>query len=148
MAILALADGLEDMKGRLARMVVGTSRSGQPVTAEDLVGSRCGLAGRFNLHSLPSASLRGIFQFSIISIFLFLYRMSFLSPSQGVSGALAVLMKDAIKPTLMQTLEVRLFTQPGAVEPTPASAGGGKESGLTESCWERRRDEPFPARAL
>ncbi|XP_029705562.1 monofunctional C1-tetrahydrofolate synthase, mitochondrial isoform X1 [Takifugu rubripes] len=59
MAILALADGLEDMKTRLARMVVGTSRGGQPVTAEDL----------------------------------------------GVSGALAVLMKDAIKPTLMQTLE-------------------------------------------
>uniref|UniRef100_A0AAQ4PSW7 formate--tetrahydrofolate ligase n=1 Tax=Gasterosteus aculeatus aculeatus TaxID=481459 RepID=A0AAQ4PSW7_GASAC len=59
MAILALADGLEDMKRRLARMVVGTSRCGQPVTAEDL----------------------------------------------GVSGALAVLMKDAIKPTLMQTLE-------------------------------------------
>lgn len=27
--------------------------------------------------------------------------------SQGVTGALAVLMKDAIKPTLMQTLEVR-----------------------------------------
>uniref|UniRef100_A0A7N6FAH1 formate--tetrahydrofolate ligase n=1 Tax=Anabas testudineus TaxID=64144 RepID=A0A7N6FAH1_ANATE len=59
MAILALADSLLDMKNRLARMVVGTSRSGQPVTAEDL----------------------------------------------GVSGALAVLMKDAIKPTLMQTLE-------------------------------------------
>ncbi|XP_053193152.1 monofunctional C1-tetrahydrofolate synthase, mitochondrial [Scomber japonicus] len=59
MAILALADSLEDMKNRLARMVVGTSRCGQPVTAEDL----------------------------------------------GVSGALAVLMKDAIKPTLMQTLE-------------------------------------------
>lgn len=59
MAILALADSLEDMKNRLARMVVGTSRTGQPVTAEDL----------------------------------------------GVSGALAVLMKDAIKPTLMQTLE-------------------------------------------
>ncbi|XP_045917592.1 monofunctional C1-tetrahydrofolate synthase, mitochondrial isoform X1 [Micropterus dolomieu] len=59
MAILALADSLEDMKNRLARMVVGTSRSGQPVTAEDL----------------------------------------------GVSGALTVLMKDAIKPTLMQTLE-------------------------------------------
>uniref|UniRef100_A0A672IBM4 formate--tetrahydrofolate ligase n=1 Tax=Salarias fasciatus TaxID=181472 RepID=A0A672IBM4_SALFA len=59
MAILALADSLEDMKNRLARMVVGTSHSGLPVTAEDL----------------------------------------------GVSGALAVLMKDAIKPTLMQTLE-------------------------------------------
>lgn len=37
MAILALADGLDDMRSRLARMVVGTSRSGQPVTAEDLV---------------------------------------------------------------------------------------------------------------
>uniref|UniRef100_A0A8C5I5E8 formate--tetrahydrofolate ligase n=1 Tax=Gouania willdenowi TaxID=441366 RepID=A0A8C5I5E8_GOUWI len=59
MAILALADSMEDMKSRLGRMVVGTSRSGTPVTAEDL----------------------------------------------GVSGALAVLMKDAIKPTLMQTLE-------------------------------------------
>lgn len=35
----------------------------------------------------------------------------FLSASQGVSGALAVLMKDAIKPTLMQTLEVRRFAQ-------------------------------------
>uniref|UniRef100_A0A673A1Q2 formate--tetrahydrofolate ligase n=1 Tax=Sphaeramia orbicularis TaxID=375764 RepID=A0A673A1Q2_9TELE len=67
MAILALADSLEDMKNRLARMVVGTSRRGQPVTAEDL----------------------------------------------GVSGALAVLMKDAIKPTLMQTLEVILMTEAG-----------------------------------
>uniref|UniRef100_A0A669CKF2 formate--tetrahydrofolate ligase n=1 Tax=Oreochromis niloticus TaxID=8128 RepID=A0A669CKF2_ORENI len=37
MAILALADSLEDMKNRLARMVVGTSCSGQPITAEDLV---------------------------------------------------------------------------------------------------------------
>ena len=37
MAILALADGLGDMRVRLARMVVGTSRSGQPITAEDLV---------------------------------------------------------------------------------------------------------------
>ncbi|XP_033847020.1 monofunctional C1-tetrahydrofolate synthase, mitochondrial [Periophthalmus magnuspinnatus] len=59
MAILALSNSLQDMRSRLARMVVGTSHSGRPVTAEDL----------------------------------------------GVSGALAVLMKDAIKPTLMQTLE-------------------------------------------
>ncbi|XP_064196586.1 monofunctional C1-tetrahydrofolate synthase, mitochondrial-like [Anguilla rostrata] len=59
MAILALTDGLADMKERLGRMVVGTSRTGRPVTADDL----------------------------------------------GVTGALAVLMKDAIKPTLMQTLE-------------------------------------------
>uniref|UniRef100_A0A671PAN5 formate--tetrahydrofolate ligase n=1 Tax=Sinocyclocheilus anshuiensis TaxID=1608454 RepID=A0A671PAN5_9TELE len=59
MAILALTDGLADMRARLGRMVVGSSRNGQPITADDL----------------------------------------------GVTGALAVLMKDAIKPTLMQTLE-------------------------------------------
>uniref|UniRef100_A0A8C1DAA6 Monofunctional C1-tetrahydrofolate synthase, mitochondrial n=1 Tax=Cyprinus carpio carpio TaxID=630221 RepID=A0A8C1DAA6_CYPCA len=52
-------DGLGDMRARLGRMVVGSSRNGQPITADDL----------------------------------------------GVTGALAVLMKDAIKPTLMQTLE-------------------------------------------
>ena len=33
-------------------------------------------------------------------------RSTFSSPPQGVSGALAVLMRDAIKPNLMQTLEV------------------------------------------
>uniref|UniRef100_A0A673JP63 Monofunctional C1-tetrahydrofolate synthase, mitochondrial n=1 Tax=Sinocyclocheilus rhinocerous TaxID=307959 RepID=A0A673JP63_9TELE len=59
MAILALTDGLADMRARLGRMVVGSSRNGQSITADDL----------------------------------------------GVTGALAVLMKDAIKPTLMQTLE-------------------------------------------
>ncbi|XP_020842262.1 monofunctional C1-tetrahydrofolate synthase, mitochondrial isoform X2 [Phascolarctos cinereus] len=59
MAVLALTDGLEDMKNRLGRMVVASDKKGQPVTADDL----------------------------------------------GVTGALAVLMKDAIKPTLMQTLE-------------------------------------------
>ncbi|XP_041950503.1 monofunctional C1-tetrahydrofolate synthase, mitochondrial [Alosa sapidissima] len=59
MAILALADDLTDMRRRLGSMVVGSNRSGQPVTADDL----------------------------------------------GVMGALTVLMKDAIKPTLMQTLE-------------------------------------------
>lgn len=59
MAILALTDGLADMRARLGRMVVGSSRNGQAITADDL----------------------------------------------GVTGALAVLMKDAIKPTLMQTLE-------------------------------------------
>ncbi len=59
MAILALTTSLEDMRERLGRMVVATSKSGEPITAEDL----------------------------------------------GVAGALAVLMKDAIKPNLMQTLE-------------------------------------------
>ncbi|TWW72252.1 C-1-tetrahydrofolate synthase, cytoplasmic [Takifugu flavidus] len=59
MAVLALTTSLQDMRQRLAKMVVATSRSGQPITTEDL----------------------------------------------GVSGALTVLMKDAIKPNLMQTLE-------------------------------------------
>ncbi len=59
MAILALTTSLPDMRERLGRMVFGTSRQGQPVTAEDL----------------------------------------------GVAGALTVLMKDAIMPNLMQTLE-------------------------------------------
>ena len=59
MAILALTTGMEDMRERLGRMVIGTSRAGEPVTAEDL----------------------------------------------GVAGALTVLMKDAIMPNLMQTLE-------------------------------------------
>ncbi|XP_006018753.3 C-1-tetrahydrofolate synthase, cytoplasmic isoform X1 [Alligator sinensis] len=59
MAVLALTDGLEDMRRRLGRMVVASSRTGEPVTTDDL----------------------------------------------GVTGALTVLMKDAIKPNLMQTLE-------------------------------------------
>ncbi|XP_056151497.1 C-1-tetrahydrofolate synthase, cytoplasmic isoform X2 [Lampris incognitus] len=59
MAVLALTSSLQDMRQRLANMVVATNRSGQPITTEDL----------------------------------------------GVSGALAVLMRDAIKPNLMQTLE-------------------------------------------
>ena len=59
MAILALTTGLADMRERLGRIVVGTSRSGEAVTADDL----------------------------------------------GVAGALTVLMKDAIMPNLMQTVE-------------------------------------------
>jgi len=59
MAILALTTGLGDMRERLGRMVIGTSRAGEAITADDL----------------------------------------------GVGGALTVLMKDAIQPNLMQTLE-------------------------------------------
>ncbi|MBE2201046.1 MAG: formate--tetrahydrofolate ligase [Anaerolinea sp.] len=59
MAILALTTSLEDMRERLGAMVIGTSRAGDAVTADDL----------------------------------------------GVGGALTVLMKDAIMPNLMQTLE-------------------------------------------
>ncbi len=59
MAVLALTTGLADMRERLRRMVIGFSRTGSPITADDL----------------------------------------------GVAGALAVLLKDAIKPNLLQTLE-------------------------------------------
>ena len=59
MAILALTTDLADMRERMGRIVIGTSKAGEAVTAEDL----------------------------------------------GVAGAMTVLMKDAIKPTLMQTLE-------------------------------------------
>jgi formyltetrahydrofolate synthetase len=59
MAILALTTGLADMRTRLGQIVVGTSRAGEAVTAEDI----------------------------------------------GAAGAMAVLMRDTIKPTLMQTLE-------------------------------------------
>lgn len=38
MAVLALTTSLEDMRQRLAQMVVATSRGGQPITTEDLVG--------------------------------------------------------------------------------------------------------------
>lgn len=59
MAVLALSTGLADMRDRLGRMVIGNSRAGVPVTADDL----------------------------------------------GVGGALTVLMKDTIEPTLMQVSE-------------------------------------------
>jgi methylenetetrahydrofolate dehydrogenase (NADP+)/methenyltetrahydrofolate cyclohydrolase/formyltetrahydrofolate synthetase len=59
MAVLALTTSLSDMRHRLGQMVIGLSRSGEAINADDL----------------------------------------------GVGGALAVLMRDAIKPNLMQTLE-------------------------------------------
>jgi formyltetrahydrofolate synthetase len=59
MAVLALTTSLNDMRERLGRMVIGSNRAGEPITADDL----------------------------------------------GVGGALTVLMKDAILPNLMQTIE-------------------------------------------
>jgi formyltetrahydrofolate synthetase len=59
MAVLALAKDLPDLREKLGNMVVGYSKSGQPITADDL----------------------------------------------GCGGALTVLMKDALLPTLMQTVE-------------------------------------------
>ncbi len=59
MATLALATSLSDLRARLGRIVVGYTKAGEPVTAEDL----------------------------------------------KAAGAMAVLLKDALKPNLMQTLE-------------------------------------------
>jgi formate--tetrahydrofolate ligase len=59
MAILALAEDLQDLRTRLGRVVVASTYEGAPVTAEEL----------------------------------------------RVAGAMAVIMKDALKPNLVQTLE-------------------------------------------
>ncbi|MGH3671907.1 MAG: formate--tetrahydrofolate ligase, partial [Pseudonocardiaceae bacterium] len=59
MAVLALSTSLQDMRARLGRIVVGQTREGQPVTAEDL----------------------------------------------QAAGAMTVIMREAIKPNLLQTLE-------------------------------------------
>ncbi|ODQ46729.1 hypothetical protein PICMEDRAFT_16561 [Pichia membranifaciens NRRL Y-2026] len=59
MAILALSTSLKDMRERFGKIVVASSKAGEPITCEDL----------------------------------------------GVAGAITAIMKDAIKPNLMQTLE-------------------------------------------
>lgn len=57
MAVLALTTSLEDMRQRLAKMVVATSRSGQAVTTEDLVGGLELLHNAVVSSSLPGPSL-------------------------------------------------------------------------------------------
>src|SRR6266571_3724651 len=59
MAVLALSKDLKDLRARLGRIVVGYTKSGEPVTAEQL----------------------------------------------KAAGAMAVIMKEALKPNLLQTLE-------------------------------------------
>ncbi len=59
MAALALATSLQDLRARMGRVVVGYTKDGSPVTAEDL----------------------------------------------GVAGSMTVILREAIKPNLMQTLE-------------------------------------------
>jgi formate--tetrahydrofolate ligase len=59
MAILALSKSLRDMRERMGRIVIGYTKKGQPITAEQL----------------------------------------------KAAGAMTVIMKDAIKPNIMQTLE-------------------------------------------
>ncbi|WP_462332572.1 formate--tetrahydrofolate ligase [Schwartzia sp. (in: firmicutes)] len=77
MAILCLADGLEDMKKRLGEIVVAYTRDGRAVRAKEL----------------------------------------------NVTGALALLFKDAIKPKLVQTLEG-----------TPAFIHGGPFANIAHGC--------------
>ncbi|GAG55746.1 unnamed protein product, partial [marine sediment metagenome] len=59
MAILALTSGLKDLRQRLGRIILATTKDGKPITAEDI----------------------------------------------KVAGAMAVLLKDAIMPNLLQTLD-------------------------------------------
>jgi methylenetetrahydrofolate dehydrogenase (NADP+)/methenyltetrahydrofolate cyclohydrolase/formyltetrahydrofolate synthetase len=83
MAILALTTGLDDMRQRIGRIVVGTDTKKRPITAEDL----------------------------------------------DVAGAMTVLMKDAIMPNLLQTLE----EQPAFVHAGPfANIAHGNSSVLAD----------------
>ena len=77
MAVLCLADDLKDLKARLARIIVGYTYDGKPVTAADL----------------------------------------------KAQGAMAALLKDAIKPNLVQTLEN-----------TPALVHGGPFANIAHGC--------------
>ncbi len=77
MAILCLASDLMDLKRRIARIVVGYNRKGEPVTAHDL----------------------------------------------QAEGAMTVLLKDAIKPNLVQTLEHN-----------PAIVHGGPFANIAHGC--------------
>lgn len=77
MAILCLADGLEDLKARLGRIVIGYDYGKQPVTAAQL----------------------------------------------NVANAMALLLKDALKPNLVQTLEN-----------TPCIMHGGPFANIAHGC--------------
>ena len=77
MAVLCLASDINDLKARLARLVVGYTYAGKPVTAGDL----------------------------------------------HAQGAMAALLKDALKPNLVQTLE-----------PTPAFVHGGPFANIAHGC--------------
>ncbi len=91
MAILALTAGLKDLRQRVGRAVIGTSKSGKPITLEDL----------------------------------------------GVAGAVTVLLRDALMPNLMQTLE----GQPAFVHAGPfANIAHGNSSILADQIALRLAD--------
>ncbi len=83
MAILALTTGLRDLRQRVGRAMIGSTKAGKPVTLEDL----------------------------------------------GVAGAVTVLLRDALMPNLMQTLE----GQPAFVHAGPfANIAHGNSSILAD----------------
>lgn len=41
MAVLALTTSMADMRERLGKMVVASSKAGEPLTADDMVGFNC-----------------------------------------------------------------------------------------------------------
>ena len=63
MAILALTSDLRDMRERLGRMVVASSKAGEPVTADDLVV----ITLLYNQLSLSKLSIK--FQFKTSSYY-------------------------------------------------------------------------------
>ncbi len=77
MAVLCLANDMEDLKNRLARMIVAYTRDGEPITADDL----------------------------------------------HATGAMAALLKDAIKPNMIQTMEGN-----------PAIVHGGPFANIAHGC--------------
>lgn len=77
MAILCLADDLDDLKARISRIVIGSNLDGEPITAGDL----------------------------------------------GVVGAMAMLLRDAVEPNLVQTLEN-----------TPCLMHGGPFANIAHGC--------------
>ena len=77
MAVLCLANDMEDLKKRLARMIVAYTRDGEPITADDL----------------------------------------------HATGAMAALLKDAIKPNMIQTMEGN-----------PAIVHGGPFANIAHGC--------------
>ena len=91
MAVLALASDLSDLRSRLGRMIACFSKSGEPLTAVSL--PCCAL--RELLHCMVRRKVRTTSR-------------SLCCASQddfGITGALTVLLMDALQPTTMQTLE-------------------------------------------
>jgi len=68
MAVLALTTSLADMRKRLGCMVVATSRSGQPITADDLVS-----------WLFLCFSLRLLYIWFFVSVYVSLYLCIFVS---------------------------------------------------------------------